>query len=493
MSNISNENMMRAQLEWEATVDSLDQIVLIVDSMGNIIRCNRTIESWQSKKVTEVKGSNFHSLLHPDCKDDDCYLLSGWNHCQEKLKEGSPYFFEHKDHILNRFLFIQFRPILLANKNKFSEETNISAVVVFQDVTKSKLVLNRIKQAASELSSIFQFIPDSYIRLDSCGIVRSYKSGNFSEDIFIGDESIGKNITDILPASLRDKFSSTIAKVIRTKELEVMEYTLHTAAGKQIFEARFIPIFKDQVNIINRNITENKRLVSVAETMNLMENLGYIFSGIRHEIGNPINTIKMTTSVLKNNLDRFSKDHVLEYLERVMHEVNRVEYLLKNLKNFNMFEEVNPTSIDLPSFMEQFLKLVSDDLEKKGIKILCELSPDAKTAYVDSRAFHQVLLNILTNSSDALKDADCPTISITIEKKPKKINFKIMDNGHGIAESHKKDIFKPFFTTKSQGTGLGLNIVQKIVNRMSGTIDIDSCPELGTTVTITIPEGKHVG
>ncbi|MCP5103528.1 MAG: HAMP domain-containing histidine kinase, partial [bacterium] len=259
--------------------------------------------------------------------------------------------------------------------------------------------------------------------------------------------------------------------------------------GEQIFEARFLPLHGRQVDIILRNITENKRLMTIAETMNLMENLGYIFSGIRHEIGNPINAIKMTVSVLKNNLDGFSRERVMEYMDRVLSEINRVEYLLKNLKSFNMFEELNMMDIRLPEFMDKFLGLVRNDFERKGAKIEYYMHPDVETACGDARALHQVLLNILSNAADALAGIENPLISISVVKVGESVRVTVSDNGPGIPEVHRNDVFKPFFTTKSTGTGLGLNIVQKIITRMGGTVKIAGRRDLGTAVVITIPGG----
>ena len=124
------------------------------------------------------------------------------------------------------------------------------------------------------------------------------------------------------------------------------------------------PITDVYIGILIRDITENARLESIAEAVNAMENITYIFSGIRHELGNPINSIKMTLSVLKNNLDKYSQATVQEYVDRTLAEILRVEYLLKSLKSFSMFENPSIQNIDLPAFMDLFQSLVAGDLEK---------------------------------------------------------------------------------------------------------------------------------
>ncbi len=119
--------------------------------------------------------------------------------------------------------------------------------------------------------------------------------------------------------------------------------------------------------ILIRDITEKSRLMSIAEAVNVMDNTSYIFSGIRHEIGNPINSIKVTMSVLKNKLDKFSPETIDEYIERCLAEISRVEYLLKSLKNFSLFENLQLHKTDLKDFLEKFLFMVKSDFETMGV------------------------------------------------------------------------------------------------------------------------------
>jgi signal transduction histidine kinase len=250
------------------------------------------------------------------------------------------------------------------------------------------------------------------------------------------------------------------------------------------------PISDIYIGILIRDITENARLESIAEAVNAMENITYIFSGIRHELGNPINSIKMTLSVLKKNLDRYSQTTVQEYVDRTLAEILRVEYLLKSLKTFSMFENPVIQNVDLPDFMDLFQSLVADDLEKNGIKIKVTASPKAKWARADPRSLQQVMLNLIANAADALESIDNPEIVINTVKKDGLIWIDVEDNGVGIPSEGQKNLFKPFYTTKPHGTGLGLAIARKMLAKMHSRIGIMSREGVGTTVTISIPEGR---
>jgi two-component system nitrogen regulation sensor histidine kinase NtrY len=102
-----------------------------------------------------------------------------------------------------------------------------------------------------------------------------------------------------------------------------------------------------------------------------------------------------------------------------------------------------------------------------------------------------VMLNLIANAVDALAGRDDPAISITTQQRDDFIWITVQDTGVGIPSADQQHLFKPFYTTKSNGTGLGLVITKKMVAAMNGRIGMVSQEGVGTTVTISIPEGRH--
>ena len=242
--------------------------------------------------------------------------------------------------------------------------------------------------------------------------------------------------------------------------------------------------------IIIRDITERSRLESIAEAVNSMDNISYVFSGIRHELGNPINSIKMTLSVLKRNLAEYSPDAVEKYVDRAMTEISRVEFLLQALKSFSIFENPELQSIDADEFITRFISLVENDLRQSGISIGKAIDPGVTTITADPRLLHQVMLNLITNASDALKDTQQPKINIRAAQHNSLVALIVEDNGCGISREAQASLFKPFYTTKPRGTGLGLMIALKMVTLMQGNMEIKSVKNKGTRVTFFIPCGR---
>jgi len=246
------------------------------------------------------------------------------------------------------------------------------------------------------------------------------------------------------------------------------------------------------VCVLLQDITDQKRMDSIAEGAVSMNNMGYIFSGIRHEIGNPLNSIKMALTVLKNNMDRYSPKEIKVYFNRVFEDIGRVEQLLKSFKNFNMYETPKTDIMDLSDFIMHNTQLITaySGVKDKMIGISVDVDPGSEWVKVDRRALQQVTMNLLANAMDAMHHNPEARLKISSKARGNNILLQIKDNGCGIPQETLDDIFKPFFTTKEKGTGLGLALSKKMLSQMSCGIEVSSIPDMGTTFTISIPKAR---
>ncbi len=235
-----------------------------------------------------------------------------------------------------------------------------------------------------------------------------------------------------------------------------------------------------------RDITEKARLESIAEAVESMNTLGSIFSAVRHELGNPVNSVKAALSVLRANLDTFSTPVVKEYLEHLSNEMSRVEVLLRSLRSFSMYEQPESTAVDLRTFFATVANLSRADLERRGVRLTQDVEPGL-VAHADARALQQALLNLLANAGDALEGREQATITLSARRVEALVQLTVADNGVGMSAEQVQAAFKPFHTTKPQGTGLGLVITRKLLTKMGGTVSLASQRGVGTTVTLRLP------
>ena len=264
-----------------------------------------------------------------------------------------------------------------------------------------------------------------------------------------------------------------------------------------IEECTVSPVRNSHGGIVNyiylkRDVTEKMRLEAITESVRAMEDIGYVFSGLRNEFGNPINSINMILGILRNKMDSLPGEAVRNYLDLMTDQIARVEFLLRSLKSFNLYETQDLQNVAVPAFIDNFLPLVKEDYARKGIDLSVSVASDAAWVHADPLALQQVLLSVLNNASEAVNGRKDPKITVAVSRAGGMIRLRVEDNGRGIPEDRMKNLFKPFYTTKEHGTGLGLVIVKKMLARMNGAIYIMSRKDEGTSVDIELAEGANV-
>lgn len=268
---------------------------------------------------------------------------------------------------------------------------------------------------------------------------------------------------------------------------EVAGFARTVAQRNRLFGYRIYDISPQSICLFIHDITEKARLESIAQTVNTMDNIGIVFSGIRHEIGNPLNSMKMAMSVLRANLATFPAETVTAYVDRALAEIARMEYMLRALKSFSIFETFEISNVDLADFIVRFLQVVSDDFAARGVPLHFSRPATPLVVQADPRALHQVLINLLANAADALAARPAPEVRIEIAAQDGFAWLQVRDNGCGMDEEQLRQLFLPFHTSKAGGNGLGLVITRKLLAGMACSIEIDSIVGYGTTATISLP------
>ncbi|HIJ78658.1 MAG TPA: HAMP domain-containing histidine kinase [Deltaproteobacteria bacterium] len=279
----------------------------------------------------------------------------------------------------------------------------------------------------------------------------------------------------------------SLKKPGRTKSRQTIIRHEHRVLGYTVYR---LPDDDRYISVFIQDITDRHRLAAMDEAAEMMNNISCLFSGIRHEIGNPLNSIKMAITVLQNNINKYSPEETDVYFTRISGEITKMETLLKSFKNFSMFEVPKTSDVDLRIFFENLMHLLGADIRSKNVEVNIELSPEAQYARIDSRALQHVVMNLFANAIDAMAEQPLPQLTIRSERRDDTIMLSIIDNGCGMAEDLIRDAFKPFFTTKPHGTGLGLVISKKMLAQMNCGIEMSSRKGHGTTFIISMPHGE---
>ncbi|MFT8323180.1 MAG: HAMP domain-containing sensor histidine kinase [Bacillus sp. (in: firmicutes)] len=218
--------------------------------------------------------------------------------------------------------------------------------------------------------------------------------------------------------------------------------------------------------------------------------IGKMAAFFAHEIRNPLTTIIGFTQYLEKEAKAKSETNIAHYSSIIREEANRIELLIQELLTLSKshLHYDNLTIIDVKHSIEKIVTIYSLQFEKKNITIHTNVG---SSLYISGNAnrFERLLINLIKNAGEAIEENG--TISIEAAKENKKIVISIKDNGPGISPKQLEDIFYPFYTTKDEGTGLGLPICKTIVETLNGQLEISSELNEGVNITISIPESRH--
>ncbi len=243
------------------------------------------------------------------------------------------------------------------------------------------------------------------------------------------------------------------------------------------------------IAIENARLYEDlKQSKSYIRRADRLASLGTLTAGLAHEIRNPLVAIKTFTQLLPERLeDEEFRNH---FLNIASSEVDRISSLIGELLEFARPSDPKFEYEDINSILDGMLLLVSTETKKKQVHIAKSYEPDVPLVNIDREQIKQVFLNVLLNAIEATGEAGQITIKTRSFEKPggeRYIQIEVTDTGHGIPAEHLEDIFTPFFTTKSKGSGLGLSISHQIVQDHRGYIDVKSEVNKGTSFFINLP------
>lgn len=225
---------------------------------------------------------------------------------------------------------------------------------------------------------------------------------------------------------------------------------------------------------------------------NKLNLIGKLTASLIHEIRNPLSVIKLNLDLIKME-DNLPKD-VLESVKDSQSAASRIEYMADSLLSFARVVTNGKEYFALNKLSEDAVELMSVKASKYGVKITTKNSENLPQVYADKNKLLQVVLNLITNAIESCDDNLGGNLLIkttSFEKEGSvKIIWSVSDDGVGIDEDHKAKIFEDFYTSKENGTGLGLSVCKMLVEEHDAQIDFESELGLGTTFKITFDVNK---
>lgn len=378
-----------------------------------------------------------------------------------------------------------------------------------------ELTLSRqqLLEREAKLNSILNASIEGIIVIDTRGTIVSVNSAVERIFGYEADELIGQSVSLLVPYSFRMKKQSYLEKYLRIfvpkaigqiREVEglrrdgvlvpldmtIAEFPLD---GLQYYSG----IVRDVSARKLQEQQEKEHLEKLAHVTRLGL-MGEMASGIAHEVNQPLSAVVNYTKVCLNLIQNGQPD--LEKLSEILSKANlqalKAGQIIHSMREFVKPRKIHRSTVDINELISDAIGMFESDFKQHLIDMRFEFTKTLPHVFIDRVQIEQVVLNLIRNSIDALKELPQFTQrKLSIETSLNDVGYivvRVKDNGPGLSSIQREKILTPFFTTKASGMGMGLSISRSLVEAHHGTLHFNSKEDKGTTFYFTLPTGKLI-
>lgn len=348
----------------------------------------------------------------------------------------------------------------------------------------------RLSRDLSRMETVFNAIRSAIVVCDCAGEI--IFANSYAGDL-LGIGAADVSVYKLLPG-MDEAVSDAARGSYALREFEI------SYPERKMLSAQIIPFdFGDggTFALILNDVTREKLSTEERIESEKLSSLLNLASGVAHEIGNPLNSINIHLQLAMRRLKKLAEklpsdgliEGVRESVEICSSEVSRLDSIIENF--LKALRPMRPDMADCDPIkpLAETLKTLDAELENLGISVAVNVDAPLPTVYADANLLKQLYFNILHNAMEAMDAGGDITVRALADDDFVKISFA--DTGCGIDEEGMSKLFQPYYTTKTDGHGLGMTIIQAIVRAHGGKIDVESGPERGTTITVSFPRAHR--
>jgi PAS domain S-box-containing protein len=363
-----------------------------------------------------------------------------------------------------------------------------------QQNAERELAVQKLKETETLFRSLLESAPDAMVIVDSDGIITLVNSQTEKMFGYEREALLGQPVERLVPAALKERHQHHRAQFSRNPHVRPM------GSGMELFAVRrdgsefpveisLSPIDTGREVLMSaaiRDITERKKAERLLQDKERLATLGTTAAVFAHEIGNPLNGISTSLQIVKSILETSDRINpaLQETLDIAFQEVQRLANLLADYRTFARPQRLNLRPADVSQIVEEVLNAQMQSYRATKITLETQLETMPEML-VDREKIKQVILHLCKNAVEAMPNGGTLMIKTTLSDQG--IVLEVTDTGEGIPDG--VDVFQLFRTTKPEGSGLGLPIVQQIISEHKGSIKYRSEMGKGTTFTIVLPVG----
>jgi PAS domain S-box-containing protein len=452
-------------------------ILIFRNSEWRITDANREVERLTGYKRRDLLAKTFLDLIAPDDQDKaTCFFqevvqhTEGWTDSIFLMRsEGAPMEMD-----------------LSIKQIGLGEELFYQAMI--RDLTGQRRLEKKIRESKRNLEAIFDGIPDQLSIQSSDYQVLRVNQAVINRYGTTFQNLIGKKCYEIYHGSSHPCEQCPVTTTLHTKQPATT--IQRTSNGETTFRLFSYPILDDKGNVLSiiehvQDITDEQRLQEQLIQSEKLAGIGILASGVAHEINNPLSGIIGMAELALEEEDDATKE---SYLKDILACGQRISEIVGGLRSYSRAaRKRDHTPVDMTEVLEDSLKMVLLAVKTSPVEVVKRFEPVEKIE-ANAGELQQVFVNLITNAFHAMNGRE-GRLLLSTRVSNHSVEVKVGDNGTGIPPQHLKKIFDPFFTTKNpgEGTGLGLNIVYRIITNYEGTVSVESTEGTGTTFTMRFP------
>jgi len=480
----------QAQRHLAAIIESSEDAIASKDLNGIITSWNKSAERLFGYTAEEIIGQPVTLIIPPELHGDEPKIL-------QKMRAGER--LEHFQTVRVHKNGQRINVSLTVSPIKDSKGNIVGAAKIVRDITRQK----KLEEAALRLAAIVESSDDAIASKDLNGFITSW---NRSAERLFGykaEEIVGKHITVIIPPELHHDEDMILSKIRRGEKIDHFEtIRLHKNGERIEVSLTISPVKDDDGHVIGaakivRNITETNKIERALRVTEKLAAAGRMAATVAHEINNPLEAVTNLVYLAKRDLS--NNDRVAGYLELASRELDRVAHITRQTLGFYR-DTSSPVRFNVAEMLDDLLLLYEKRFESRSIKLQKQYGNDLEITALAGE-IRQAFSNLITNAIDAMPEGGTLALRATKSHDWSSshlhgVRVTFLDTGTGIEARHKKNIFQPFFTTKTDvGTGLGLWITRGILEKHRGSIRMKSRTGHGhgTAFSIFLPTEYAAG
>jgi PAS domain S-box-containing protein len=315
------------------------------------------------------------------------------------------------------------------------------------------------------------------------------------------EELIGSKFLELLPRTAWDRVLKDIASLNKEHRTQTHEHEVILPDGS-IGWQQWInhPIVEPDGSVVEyqavgRDIIDRKRAEEAMRHLahvTRVSTLGALAGSLAHELNQPLTAILSNAQAGSRFLTEPAPNvaEVREVLQDIAHETKRAGEVIRQMRNLVKKGDLQFEAIDLNQVIHDVVRLLHSDMVIRKVQLVLDFQPELPPVHGDAIQLQQVLLNLLLNASDSMKDVRESERTVRVSTRhpdPSTVQIEVSDRGTGIHPKRLTGIFEPFQTTKPDGLGLGLSISRSIVEAHGGRLWVENNADRGATFSFTIP------